>query len=344
MAPKPPATAADAPAAAAAAVEQSKGSGRSSKGAYVWRRWGLGSDPKALQRHSQQQQQQQQQGQQQEEEEQVQGASGNQSRPIAIPGAQPGTAAAGRGYTNVEPSMSSSNGGIQGWEANASSSGGNSLAGGQGGRSLTASGNGEQQPSQDGRTSKPLQPLSVAHSAAAAAAAALLAAGPNAGDKAAAAAASNGSPRSEQQQEAWSSAAVANRLPGSYPRRASPPLSSSPQGLSILQQRLQGTNSGVAGSAPNTPPAAYSNRMSFDVGGSAFDLPTTAAAASAAAAVPGEAFDPLAAAAAELIRGLKVRIGVATGELDASEEISTSRLLDVTKRRWPGLGPCQGHG
>jgi class 3 adenylate cyclase len=84
--------------------------------------------------------------------------------------------------------------------------------------------------------------------------------------------------------------------------------------------------------------------MSFDVGGSAFDLPTTAAAASAAAAVPGEAFDPLAAAAAELIRGLKVRIGVATGELDASEEISTSRLLDVTKRRWPGLGPCQGHG
>jgi hypothetical protein len=142
----------------------------------------------------------------------------------------------------------------------------------------------------------------------------------------------------QQQQEAWSSAAVAKGLPGSYPRVASASLSN-PQGLSALQQRLPGTNSGMVGSAPGTPPAAYSNRISLDAGGSAYEL-----SAAAAAAVPAEALDPLAAAAAELIRGLKVRIGVATGELDSSEDISSSRLLDVTKREWSGLSGCRGRG
>jgi class 3 adenylate cyclase len=55
------------------------------------------------------------------------------------------------------------------------------------------------------------------------------------------------------------------------------------------------------------------------------------ASALVAAGMGGEAADPLAAAAAELIRGLRVRIGVATGELEEGQDITGSRVLDVAK-------------
>jgi hypothetical protein len=55
-----------------------------------------------------------------------------------------------------------------------------------------------------------------------------------------------------------------------------------------------------------------------------------------AAGMGGEAADPLAAAAAELIQGLRVRIGVATGELQEGQDITSSRVLDVAKGGWAG--------